>query len=267
MLNTRNITMQTLTRDKNNEVERKKYHRVMEQLSFFGKKRLSRIDDLTYKIIKTIKIGSLWEFTAPHTFTYLSDFHFDPERQEITYVINKVEASVDGYQLRDNPTEREKAFFTKYEGLLKQLFNLEQKRQAIYAEHTVEKDDKVIPFDQIVSRSERVKENQDNNFVVGYTQVQMDIFIREYHTDGIRRLIKLLNDLDNAQDPYAVYIGLRSEISGSFIQTLLEWAAIYSPKAQFVLDKIAEERMKQFYELSGFPSYEERMTDNIIKLL
>ena len=267
MLNTRNITMQTLKRDKKNEEERKKYHRVMEQLSFFGKKRLSRIDDLTHKIIKTIKIDSLWEFTFPHTFTYLSDFHFDPERQEITYVVNRVEGSDDGYQLRDNPTKREIAFFTKYEGMLKQLFNLEQKRQAIYAEHIIEGDEKVIPFDQIVTRSERVKENQDNNFVVGYSQVQMDNFIREYHTDGIRRLIKLLNDLDNAPDPYAVYTGLRSEISGPYIQSLLEWAATYSPKAQFVLDKIAEERMKQFYEISGFPSYEERMTDNITKLL
>ncbi len=267
MLNTRNITTFNLDRDRAKEEERKTYHHVIDQLNFFGKRRLSKIDTYIQNIIKTITIDSLWEYTYPHTFTYLSDFHYDPEKQQITYVVNSVSANEEGYFLREEHTEKEAAFFARYKDMLAKLFALEQRKESIYAEHTIPTDSNIIAFDQIRTKEQRIKDNKDNNMIHGFSQVQMDNFVKRYHLDGLRRLIKLLNDLDASSKPYSIYNALRHELSSDYIEALLEWASTYSAKARFVLAKIAEERMTKHYELSGFPSYEERMTDNITKLL
>lgn len=267
MIDTKNISNHTLEKDKKNEKKSKMNHQVMEQLGYFGKRRLSRYNELIFKIINTIKKTSYWDYTYPSTFTFLSDFSFNPETKQITYTINKVTANEEGYHLSEDPTEREIDFFYKYNEFLTKLFALEQKRQAIYDKHTEVAHDNVIPFNSIVSRNTIIKENQDKNFIIGFTNFQMDNFIIKYHSEGIRRLIKLLNDLTNSLDPYSVYNELRAELSSDYIEELLRWASLYTPVAQRIIDQIALERMNKHYEISGFPSYEERMTDNITKLL
>ncbi len=267
MIDTRNISNLVLQRDKKNEERNDINHQVMERLNYFGKRRLTKLNNLIFKLTNTVKTSSSWLYTYPSTFTLLSDFSYDPSTRQITYTINSITADENGYFLREDHTEREEEFFNKYYDLLIRLFELEQRREAIYEEHKDKEYDNVIPFSTITPREALIKENQDKNFVVGFTNYQMDIFIRQYNTEGIRRLIKLLNDLTNSKEPYSVYLKLRNELSGEFIQELLRWAALYTPVAQAILDQIAMERVNRYYEISGFPSYEDRMTDNITKLL
>ena len=51
-----------------------------------------------------------------------------------------------------------------------------------------------------------------------------------------------------------------------YAQELLRWAALYTPRGQQLLDKLARERQEKEYWLSGFPSMEDRMTKNMIDL-
>ena len=267
MINTNNITTYKLNSENANAKERQTFYRVIDELGFFDKKRLLKIDEIIRKTIITIYSDSLWNYTYPGEFTYLSDFHFDPAKQEIVYVVNRVAANEEGYFLSENPTEREIAFFNKYQEFLRKLFEHEQKRSAIYRAHSAESHDNVIAISDITTRKQRIENNKDKNFIVGFTNHQLTDFIKKYHTEGIRRLIQLLNDLANSDKPHQIYNQMKTELSGEYIQDLLEWAAIYTSKAQYLLDVIAEERMNRFYQIAGMPSYEDRMTDNILKLL
>ena len=124
MLNTNNITTLRLNRERQNLKERETFHRVLEELGFFDKKRLLKIDAIISKTIIAIHSSSLWEYTYPGEFTFLSDFHYDHAKQEIGYTVNRVAATESGYSLSDNPTEREIEFFTKYQEFLKKLFHI-----------------------------------------------------------------------------------------------------------------------------------------------
>ena len=192
MIDTRNISNIVLERDKKNDERNDINHQVMERLNYFGKRRLTKLNDLIFKLTNTVKVSSSWLYTYPSTFSFLSDFSYDPRTGQITYTVNSITADENGYFLREDHTKREEEFFNKYYELLIRLFELEQRREAIYEEHKDKEYDNVIPFSTITPREAIRKENQDKNFTVGFTNFQMDIFIRQYHSDGIRRLISCI---------------------------------------------------------------------------
>ena len=194
---------------------------------------------------------------------YHHDYHKRYNRanyngKEITFNINRVEGT-----LSSNPTVLELEFYNKYQELLNRINELLERRARILPSIP----DNVIEFKTLTPKQERISDNKVKNSVVSYSNYLADSFVIEHQRDGINKLLRILNELDKTDNPVLHYNQLVfSDIPPVYLQELLEWAATYSTKAQAILDYIAEQRMNKFYELSVFPSYEDRITKNMIDL-
>ena len=260
MLDTSYVTRLRIKQDKELDEYRKDNRDAYKELNIFKRHRLTKINDLIYNLVKAIENESGWTYT-PSKFTCYSNYSYDGK--EIVFDINSISSNPNGYHLSDNPSSKEIEFYNKYQEMLKRLFELEKRREELIPK----RDPQIIPISRIVTREGRIKENQDNNFISSFTNFQAYEFVKEFKSSGIRTLVKLLNELTESEDIMKAYNSLYTGgMNHYYAQELLRWAALYTPRGQQLLDKIARERQEKEYWLSGFPSMEDRMTKNMIDL-
>ena len=256
MLSPRNILTYMRDNDHASSIERKKYKDAYQFLSTRDRSKLNGLDDTINKLIRAIEKDSNWQFTPPNVFTYLSDYSYDRKLGEITYTINRVSSTEDGYTKMAHVNDHEIHFITKYQDLLSKLNKLQIKRNELISsvkEEVNEMNEKVIPFTHLRSKSLHLEINHTNNTVDEYLNYKADEFVKIYGLYGLMCLIKLLNDLSNSEDFISVYNEYRSsDISPVLLNEIIEWSGTYSPIGLRLLDYIAEERFKASINKDNF---------------
>lgn len=260
MIDTKRITNIHLKREEDYEKMNQENRETYTHLSFLKRKMFNRVNNLIFDITQTIKEDSGFIHT-PGRFIGLSNFGYNGE--EITFVENVIESDANGYHLSDNPTPSEIEFFSRYEETLKRLHVLEVKRKSML----IPPSPKVISIDSIVTKEQRIRKNKDINFYHSFINSQADEYIREYGSNGIFSLVRLLNLLSSTYGTEEMYNAIIKEnIPHDFRQDLLKWGALYDIRSEMILDRLARERLQKYLYDTGVMPYEERMTDNLIKL-
>ena len=237
--------------------DREALRRDYSNLGFIGQKRLIRINSMIRTITFNIERESGWTYIPPSTFSILSNYRYN--QKEILFDINRIR----DFKLDSNPTPLEVAFYNKYKEALLKLKDLLDRKRALTS---TEEESKIIDISSIRDRDEIRRTNQEKNTLYGFVREMAYDFVRKYSTTGITRLITLLNRLTKEEDPFEAYKALKREVHDpEYVQDILRWAAMYNPKAQVILDKLADERNRAYY--GEAPNMEEIMTQNIIKLL
>ena len=237
-------------------------NKALESANYFKKKQLLRIQKLLDGLVRLIESSSGWIYTTD-SFVLRSDYHYNGDKKDITFKTNIIRRGENGYYLRQEPSPREETFYTVYKEVLDKIFALEEKRERIYQSLSIP-DENVIDFAKIKSRQIRRRWNNPE-YTRDVTMALAIQFINNYGTDGIRRLVHLLNRLTDIKDPIDAYNDLiRERISPDYIETLFRWAAMYSPKGDQVIGHIIDLKLAAYN--FDFFNYEEKMTDNIIKL-
>ena len=203
---------------------RSKYYEVLKKLSFFKRKKLSKIDKLINEIIKNIEDDSGWSYDVDK-FTYKSDFKYNISKNDIVFNLNVVKKKNDIYS-PSNFTEREMHFVGKYLNLLDRLSDLEKERDSIYLlVNTVKSHDNLIDFEKNYNE---YKFREDNEHISKFTRYQASHFMDRYGIDGLLELVDLLNKFDN-NDPISVYRGIKEmNVSKDYKDQLLIWISTYS---------------------------------------
>jgi len=245
--------------------DRSKYYDYVKYLGYFSRRKLSKLDNMSRDIIEYIERDSGWKYIS-HSFEYKSDFRYDSYTHDIKFVLNVF--SFNGYSYSYN-SKRGKNFHDKYGEILDRLFIIEKKIDTIYKENSKlikdKKEKEIIDFRRSIEQTEiRKKENKD--FLIDYSQTQADYFFSEYHLDGVLKLVKLLNDLDNSDNPRRVYNSLICEnIPNRYKYNLIMWIATYSNIGQKLLDDFDRERNEGMIKMESPIDIEEIRMNNIIK--
>ncbi len=219
-------------------------------LTLVEKLRISKIEKSIYKIIKGIELDSGWTYT-PGRFDLRTGFHYDSRYQVIDYDMNTVDVNKGINE--HTSTQYEMEFYVEYEDLLKRLANLLRKRSAIVSPHTLVNSPHVIDFTKV--QADR-KWNKDVLQDMDYIEAVTINFMTVYGTEGINRIITLLNELVTSKDLLATYHNqFRGGYTISDVREMYFWAASFSPKAQYTIDLL--ERMREERERELTPELRE----------
>ena len=255
MLDIKRIIDYRYKKDKAVDSEREIVRDTYSRLGFFDKRRLTKINNLINTITYTIEKESGWSYLPPTTFSFLDNFRYNGK--EILFDINTLK----DFKLQGNQSRVTIDFYNKYKGMLERLAKLLERRESLIP---TEKSN-VINFNLETKRMLKERE-YEKAFMTSFVKAMSDEFVIKYSSIGISRLITFLNRLSIEEDSSKVYEALRREVGNKdYIQDILRWAALYNPKAQDILDRLADERNRSYY--GEAPNMEEIMTQNIIKLL
>ena len=224
MLNTNNIVRDSF-RDVERMMNESKLERTMEeQLGFFYQKRLERLRNLITTLKTEIEKEPGWKY-IDNGFECRSDFHYDPNYEQITYHKNRVSLDQDDYVCETN-SDKEKTFVNTYAPLLYRLKRLVDKKENIIIDQLSTVMSKLSPFDlEEIRHPKRYSTNTSEAFV----QMKANAFTEQYGVEGISELIKWLNVVGNATRPMDVYKLLESKALPKALKTaLFEWLSTYT---------------------------------------
>ena len=235
------------TRKKDLMREKSSYDRrvTYDSLGFFDKKIFARNQDLIYKIVDKIESSTGWEYTThgfvcPSSFTYVGG--------DIRFHVNEVSSDFDGYSYQEGMNDRELAFLSQNQALLKRLHALEQKRDSYISKCTDQSS--VVYMDQYRSKKKR---NLDDIYLSSWLEGEASQFVRTYGIHGVDRLLSLLNEIADTTSLDELYSSFQdNELSREYKKQLLRWASAYSKRGNVLLERFNkdQERLKK---LDSFP--------------
>ncbi len=228
--------------DFNNEVHnlnvaRKEEDKAISKcLSPFKRLMLEHINTLISNISHTIEEQSGWTYT-PEFFMSKTDYSYNYHTNEITFTVNKADIN---HPDCSSPIIEE--FIKNYQGLLNRLTILEQKRSRIIKPYQKNYNSFIIDFNKAL---EQKKEKTNKIKDLEYLSIASQDFIDKYGIDGIKRLVKLLNELTlqdklNPQETYNRQF--RGNITNLYVDELFRWASSFTPRAQYIRDFIERKR-------------------------
>ena len=242
--------------------ESDKYYDYVNHLSFFPKNRLRKLYELKRNIIYNIEKESSWKYIS-HSFQNKVDFYYDTKTYDIKYSVDIVKSNKEEYS--SNSIDGNK-FCNKYKNLLERLVYIENKIEEIYSKYSsvVEENKKKDVVDFTKARFDLLSDSKkERDKMNEFIRMQARYFYENYHLEGIRRLVNLLNDL-TYEDEMVVYNKLKNEnISNLYISDLVTWASSYSYKGQKLLDRLQKEREERKVYLESPIPYD--VDDKIIK--
>ena len=224
----------------NNNYERKEENKhIYKRLNPISKIRFNHLNKLIFELASTIERISGWTYT-PSYFTLKTNYHYDYRTNEISYDTNRVEHTKLGYVINETSTEYEKQFITKYQELLKRLHNLEQKRERLISPYKEEYKSFIIDFNQALKQK---KQKSDISNESDYLSIASNEFISKFGIDGIKRLIRLLNETVDNEDLLSLYNNqFDDSITSLYVDELFRWASSFSPRAQYTRDLVEKKR-------------------------
>ena len=221
---------------------------VMRELDPIRRMRLKRINHLIDEIATTIGESSGWIY-SPSGFTLKSDYEYNPDKEEITFKVNRVNKTISCYEPSKDRTAYELLFITKYQDFLSRLSKLENKRATI-----------INPILNSHYTSLTYTKGTDNKEVAepetkesSYLQIASDQFISHFGEEGIRRLVNLLNYLVNTNDNDPIAMYNRQFFSGAtslYIDELYRWAVAFTPRAEYVEKAVTRKKEAMERELN-----------------
>ncbi len=231
----------------------KQNREAYDKLNIINRIRLDRINNLIYTITNRIVEESGWTYT-PGYFSLLSDYRHGISC-DIEFNLNRVNSNENGYYVTDKSSKYEKEFFERYQGLLKRLFNLEQKRKALVLPHIDTFPEGVIDFKDL---QQRKKEQQDIDKEFDFLKTANLEFYEEYGKDGIQRLVNLLNDLTTSTDLMKTFNEqFKGNITRLYLKELYRWAGSFTPRAEQTIGILERKRREN----------EELLTDELRELI
>lgn len=220
---------------------------VMKFLNPISRMRLKRINYLIDEISTTIGELSGWIY-SPSGFTLKSDYEYDPDNEEITFKVNRVNKTIAGYEPSEAKTTHELLFLTKYEEFLKRLLKLENKRATILNSYINEHGSMVFHRQVAPAPAPEAEAKEPS-----YLKIASDQFISHFGEEGIRRLVNLLNYLVNTNDNDPIAMYNRQFFSGAtslYIDELYRWAVAFTPRAEYVEKAVTRKKEAMARELN-----------------
>ncbi len=255
MLDTKRIIDYRYVKEKAIDHEREVVRDTYASSGFFEKRRLTKINNAIRTITYGIEKESGWTYIPPSTFSLLNNFRYNGK--EILFDINTLK----DFELQGNQSRVTIDFYNKYKGLLEQLRELLARREKLIP---TEKSNVIYFNDE--TRKMMTERYYEKGHMNSFVKAMGEEFVIKYSSVGITRLVTFMNRLTIEPDPFKAYEALRREVRNpEYIQDILRWAAMYTPQAQVILDKLADERNRSYYGKA--PDMEEIMTQNMIKLL
>ena len=211
--------------------DREKYQEALRRGSFVTRRRLMNLDEAIAEAVREIEDTTGWEYFDNH-FRSRSDFYYDKEKDQISFQVNLVERIGEEYYRTTATNEREVAFTKKNHFLLSGLAHLEARRDQLY-DQTLDRPTKDTPV--------------EDTFTTTWTDIEMSYFLEKYGEEGIRRLLKLLNQLTDStcrEDTYNAFI--RDDTSRDFKNRVLSWVSVYLPQGGKWFNEFQKEKPKEY---------------------
>lgn len=204
-----------------NDKRKRKYTR-RNNLNIIERFRLGRIDDLMRQIVSKIENESGWEYVGD-SFVFPSDFAYTDN--DITFKTNRV--SLGAHDL-DDMSEKEILFLERYGALIKQLKELDDKRQKYMYPNDVKSID-AFRTGQIMKSA---RSDMDGYLSHMYTQ-----FLLAFPQFGTEGFVHALNVVHDAPNNRAAREALKKEPINSLLnQELLKWISSFSRRGNILFE-------------------------------
>ena len=192
---------------------------------FFYQRTLSMISKITSKIGE----NTGWEYYHG-SFLLPSDFSY--QSGEIHFLINRV--SPQSISL-DDLNDRELAFVSENQAILRRLAKLERKRDSFVQLANPN----VIPMEQVESHHKGIL---DQAFLDDWVCEEAKRFFQKYRAVGVTRLVSLLNMITDSSldDAYSSIRMMR--LSSDLKRELLRWASCFSVKGNRLLERYNDDQ-------------------------
>jgi len=221
---------------------------IYNRLNIFNKSKIDRIDSMIFRLYYSLERISGWTYT-PSSFVHKSNYKYNPMTNEITFDIDRVVLSADGYKPESN-NQYEQAFINTYKEQLDRLFILHKKREKILSPYKEEYKNFIINFNSAINKK---KDEKGIPIELDILAIESNRFIQKFGIDGIKRLINLLNELAETKefDPLETYNNqFQGNITNLYVNELFRWASSFTPKAQYIVDILERKREELDRELT-----------------
>ena len=202
--------------------KRKREYTRRNNLNVFERIRYGRIDEMMHQIVSKIEKESGWEYVGD-CFVFPSDFAYTDN--DITFHVNRVGLGAHDF---DDMSDKELVFLERYGALIKQLSELNAKRQ----KYILPRDVTSIEAYRTGQIMKNARSDMDNYLSRAYTQYLLAF--PQYGTEGFVHALNVVHDAPNNQSAREA---LKKEpINALLNQELLKWISSFSRRGNILYE-------------------------------